>query len=103
VGLLRGYGNAIVPQVAAEFILAAEEALILARLKCEGAMHKRFPLRPPGATLLPGETDEGTARGGAAPLPGDREDGRGQGLPVSDEAGAPGMVSRSLGGAAKKC
>lgn len=26
VGLLRGYGNAIVPQVAAEFIIAAEEA-----------------------------------------------------------------------------
>jgi DNA (cytosine-5)-methyltransferase 1 len=27
VGLLRGYGNAIVPQVAAEFIIAAQEAL----------------------------------------------------------------------------
>jgi hypothetical protein len=29
VGLLRGYGNAIVPQVAAEFIIAAQEALNL--------------------------------------------------------------------------
>jgi DNA (cytosine-5)-methyltransferase 1 len=28
VGLLRGYGNAIVPQLAAEFINAAEEALV---------------------------------------------------------------------------
>lgn len=28
VGLLRGYGNAIVPQLAAEFILACKEALI---------------------------------------------------------------------------
>jgi hypothetical protein len=34
VGLLRGYGNAIVPEQAAEFILAAEEAraIMLARL-----------------------------------------------------------------------
>jgi hypothetical protein len=28
VGLLRGYGNAIVPQVAAEFIRAFRETLI---------------------------------------------------------------------------
>jgi DNA (cytosine-5)-methyltransferase 1 len=27
VGRLRGYGNAIVPQVAAEFIAAADEAM----------------------------------------------------------------------------
>ena len=28
VGLLRGYGNAIVPQAAAEFIAASQEVLI---------------------------------------------------------------------------
>jgi DNA (cytosine-5)-methyltransferase 1 len=35
VGLLRGYGNAIVPQVAAEFIRAVMEVLGIARLKAD--------------------------------------------------------------------